>query len=175
MRVVAGKYGGRHLESPRGHLTHPMSEKMRGAIFSALGDIEGLTCLDAFSGSGALGIEAYSRGASSVICIEKNKLAAVVIDRNINNLGLKDHVIAIQSGVESWLKTTINNFDIIIADPPYDRTKEQTIAFLARRLKPGGVFVLSWPTFLPPPSLGACLLIKHKTYGDAQLAFYRLA
>jgi 16S rRNA (guanine966-N2)-methyltransferase len=72
VRIIAGSLKGRTFSEPHGHRTHPMSEKVRGALFNALGDIEGLTFLDAFAGSGALSFEAASRGAKSVIAIDKD-------------------------------------------------------------------------------------------------------
>lgn len=92
MRVVAGRLGGRIFDSPRTHRTHPMSEKARGAIFNVLGDIAGLSVLDAYSGSGALAIEAVSRGAKSVLAIEVDVEAVKTIARNIENLQLGDRI-----------------------------------------------------------------------------------
>ena len=88
MRVVAGFLGGQIFESPHGHRTHPMSEKVRGAIFSALGDIKGLNVLDAFSGSGALAIEAISRGAKTATAVEVDKRAHQVIQDNLKKLNI---------------------------------------------------------------------------------------
>ena len=76
MRVIAGWLGGRTFASPQGHRTHPMSDKIRGAIFSVLGDLNGLTVLDAFAGSGALAIEAISRGAEEAVAIDDDQGAA---------------------------------------------------------------------------------------------------
>ena len=70
MRIIAGYLGGRQFNSPRSNRTHPMSDKARGGLFNALGDISGLTVLDAFAGSGALSFEAISRGAESVIAVD---------------------------------------------------------------------------------------------------------
>ena len=83
MRVIAGRLRGRQFKSPPGRRSHPMSEKMRGALFNVLGDIEGLTLLDAFSGSGAISFEAISRGARSVQAVEKAVLAYRTICKNI--------------------------------------------------------------------------------------------
>jgi 16S rRNA (guanine966-N2)-methyltransferase len=79
MRVIAGFLGGRNFDSPGGHRTHPMSDKVRGAVFGVLGDIKGLSVLDAFAGSGALSIEAVSRGAKYAVAIDVDKRAHAVM------------------------------------------------------------------------------------------------
>ncbi|HKX24038.1 MAG TPA: RsmD family RNA methyltransferase, partial [Candidatus Saccharimonadales bacterium] len=83
MRVIAGELGGRFFAGPDSTATHPMAERVRGAMFNALGDIEGLTVLDAFAGSGALAFEAISRGAKSVVVVERDKRAQRIIAENI--------------------------------------------------------------------------------------------
>src|ERR1039458_7477259 len=97
MRVIAGFLGGRNFDSPGGHRTHPMSDKVRGAIFGVLGDIKGLTVLDAFAGSGALAIEAISRGAKRAVAIEVDKGAHTVITENIKALGIEDRIKAVRA------------------------------------------------------------------------------
>ncbi|MEI6237412.1 MAG: RsmD family RNA methyltransferase [Candidatus Saccharibacteria bacterium] len=88
MRIVAGNLRGHHFDSPKNAKTHPMSDKMRGALFNMLGDIEGLTVFDAFGGSGALSFEAISRGAKSAIITEVDKYAWAVIKQNSDKLKL---------------------------------------------------------------------------------------
>src|SRR3954464_3149409 len=97
MRIIAGRLGGRQFNSPKGHRTHPMSEKGRGALFNALGDISGLTVLDAFAGSGALSFEAISRRAASVLAIDSDKNAQRAIAENIASLGLSRQVKLIKT------------------------------------------------------------------------------
>lgn len=110
MRVIAGICGGRIFESPHGHRTHPMSEKMRGAIFASLGDLHDLNILDAFSGSGALGIEAVSRGAKSVISIEVDKRAHSIIEKNIKSLSLDEQIKSVRAYVNAWSTRHPNQF-----------------------------------------------------------------
>src|SRR6266404_7522519 len=86
MRIIAGTLKGREFKSPRGHKTHPMSDKVRGALFNVLGDIEDLTFLDAFAGSGALAFEAISRGAKSVTAIDRDNSAHEVLEQNSREL-----------------------------------------------------------------------------------------
>lgn len=102
MRVIAGTLGGRQFESPKGHKTHPMGDKQRGALFNTLGDISGLTVLDLYAGSGALSFEAISRGAARATAVELDKSAQETIAANIYSLALEDKVTLASSRVASW-------------------------------------------------------------------------
>jgi 16S rRNA (guanine966-N2)-methyltransferase len=174
MRVVAGRLGGREFAAPRGRRTHPMSDKARGALFNALGDIGGLTVLDAFAGSGALSFEALSRGAADATMIEIDRSAAEVIERNIGDLGLAGQAKVIRANCSSWSDQNPNaHFDIVLAAPPYDDLKPQLLAKLTRHVKPGGLYVLDWPGSLKIPEFEDLEQLKYKNYGDAALVFYR--
>jgi len=173
MRVIAGKLGGRTFDSPHSHRTHPMSDKIRGALFNTLGDIEGLTVLDAFAGSGAISFEAISRGASQVIAIEQDKAAQRIIAENIRNLGIVQTVKLIKTSASSWLQTSSGaTFDIVILDPPYDDVQSSLIQRLAATVSHDGVLVISWPGSMEPLHFDGLEQIKRRTYGDAQLLFY---
>ena len=174
MRIIAGRLGGRVFDSPRGRRTHPMSEQMRGALFNALGDIEGLSILDAFAGSGALGLEAVSRGAGHVVAVDIDKDAITTVTGNARTLGVSEKVKAIRAGLTSWLATSKDElFDIILADPPYDDLQGPTLQKLVARLRPSGVFVLSWPGKKEEPPLDGLELIQQNGYGDSRLLFYK--
>jgi len=173
MRIIAGNLRGRIFDSPHGHRTHPMSDKIRGAIFNALGDIEGLTVLDAFAGSGAIGFEALSRGASRITFIDADKEAQNAIARNITTLDVADKAQLLRMYVHSYLTRNKEPFDVVIADPPYDDLQYKTLDKLPRLVKPGGILVYSLP-----PSARLVLpadmeLLQQKSYGDATLSFYR--
>src|SRR3990167_11142159 len=101
MRIIAGRLGGQTFQAPHTHRTHPMSERMRGALFNALGDISGLRVLDCFGGSGALSLEAVSRGAKSSIITEVGKPAHQTIVKNIQRLGLQQEIKASLANVSS--------------------------------------------------------------------------
>ena len=88
MRVIAGEFGGRRLRTPRGEATRPTSERVREAVFSMLGEIAGARVLDLFAGSGALGIEALSRGAASAVFVDSDRDAIRAVDRNLEKLRL---------------------------------------------------------------------------------------
>ena len=165
--------GGRIFDSPHGHRTHPMSEKMRGAIFNALGDITGLSVLDAYAGSGAIGFETVSRGAISATLVEADKAASKTIKINIHSLALVNKVTLISSFVMSFARRTHDTFDIVVADPPYDALDYKDLEALPSLVKPGGILVYSLPPsarLLPGNTMA---LILQKDYGDATLSFYR--
>lgn len=173
MRIVSGSLGGRTFDAPRGHRTHPMSDKVRGAMFNILGDISGLSVADLFAGSGAISFEAISRGATSSVAIDADKVAYAAITKNIDTLNLSDQVKAHKMFVHSWLNRTNDQFDLVIADPPYDDLQYKTLDKLPAVVKPAGLLVYS----LPPSArlvLGqSCEKIAEKSYGDATLAIYR--
>jgi 16S rRNA (guanine966-N2)-methyltransferase len=174
MRVIAGKLGGRLFDSPDTGNTHPMGEKPRGAIFNALGDISGLDLIDAYAGSGALGFEAISRGARSVVAIELDKQAYKTIVNNIYKLGLDDSVTVSLSTVKAWaVKHKSERADIVICDPPYDAVLAQEIERLLHNVKQNGVLVLSWPSKLEAPAMPGCGTLSEKEYAGARIVFYR--
>ena len=121
MRVVAGDLRGRRIESPSGDATRPTTDKVREAVFNALGSldvVDGARVVDAFAGTGAMGIEALSRGAAHCTFIEKDREALLVLKRNIASLGLADRSSVISTDVMAALGQH-GNCDLFIADPPY--------------------------------------------------------
>ena len=174
MRVIAGFLGGRNFLSPRGHRTHPMSDKVRGAIFGVLGDIKGLTVLDAFAGSGALAIEAISRGAKRAVAIEVDKGAHTVITENIKALGIEDRIKAVRAFAGAWsTRHQAELFDLVLLDPPYDNVPYRDLKSLPRHLAVNGTLVLSWPGNMEPLKFEGLIAVQTKNYGDAQLVFYQ--
>jgi len=175
MRVIAGRLGGRQFDSPSGHRTHPMSDKIRGALFNALGDIEGLSVLDAFAGTGACSFEAISRGASRVTAIDVDKNAIQTIRENAATLSINSQMKIIQANAISWSENNPEAvFDIVILDPPYDDVKSSYISSLATHSKKNGLIILSLPPGLENSlSEDQYILLSQKNYGDATLAFYR--
>ena len=123
MRIVAGEFGGRRIAVPAGRTTRPTSDRVREALFSMLGALGGERVLDAFAGSGALGLEALSRGAASALFVERDGRAADVIRRNIADLGLPENRAAI---VQAPLAAALGQarergdaYDLVFLDPPY--------------------------------------------------------
>src|SRR2546423_7974294 len=121
MRVVAGELGGRRLVAPRGWRVRPTSDRVREAIFSALGDIEGARVLDLYCGTGALGIEAISRGAAAATLVDRDIRPAL---GNVRNLELQDKIDLVRADPTAWLKPRATGeergaavFDLIFLDP----------------------------------------------------------
>ena len=171
MRVVAGEFGGRRLAAPPARGTRPTADRVREALFSMLGDVSGLRVLDLFAGSGALGIEALSRGAASATFVESDPRAAAVIRENLAALGAEGEVKRQDAVV--FLAAQRGTFDLVLADPPYD-SAPLLAAPLAERL-PG---VLSEtarivtesdkrkPLELPFP------LLRERNYRDIRIAIH---
>lgn len=175
MRIIAGRLGGRVFEAPGTHRTHPMSDRVKGALFNVLGDIDKLTVLDAFAGSGALGLEAVSRGAQYVTVIDNERVAQKTIEQNIKLLDVADSIKLIKASANAWLSTNADaQFDIILCDPPYDNIQVLLLKRLAEHVKVQGIIVFSLPPradFALPTDLFAREVSKD--YGDALLVFYR--
>jgi len=151
-----------------------MSDRVRGALFNTLGDIEGLTVLDAFAGTGALSFEALSRDAASALLIEIDKPAQRAIQESITMLGLKSQAKLVSANSSGWSDNNPERrFDIVIAAPPYDDLQLSVVQKLARHVAPDGLFVLDWPGKTAAPEIPGLEQIEQKNYGDAQLVFYR--
>lgn len=175
VRIISGKFGGRTIEGSGTDRTHPMGERVRGSLFNIIGDeIQNADVLDAFAGSGSLGLEALSRGAKSATFVEKDRIAQKVISNNINTLKTSDSARLVKSPVSSWMNMTEQKFDIIFADPPYHDMQLSTTMKLSGLLRPNGLMVLSYPGRGETPSGLGVVVVDNRSYGDAALAFYRL-
>jgi 16S rRNA (guanine966-N2)-methyltransferase len=123
VRVIAGRYGGRRLQAPRGAATRPTSDRVREALFSILGDrVEGARVLDLFAGSGALGIEALSRGAASASFVDSAPAAVAAVRANLAALDASAEVA--RDDASRWLRTAsagARQYDLVFLDPPYRR------------------------------------------------------
>jgi 16S rRNA (guanine966-N2)-methyltransferase len=121
VRVVAGSARGRRLDTPPGRQTRPTTDRVREAIFNALGsttDFEGLSVLDLYAGSGALGIEALSRGASHCTFVDNDRRAAAMVNENLQRLGLADHATVVHGDAFVELRDGAH-YDLVLLDPPY--------------------------------------------------------
>lgn len=128
MRVVAGRFGGRRLVAPRGEGTRPTSDRVREALFSMLGPLDDARVLDLFAGSGALGIEALSRGAAHALLVERDPAAVRAIRANLDALGLgADEVRVVAAPARAALRDAsarADTYDLVFLDPPYRRAPE---------------------------------------------------
>ncbi len=183
MRVVAGSAGGIPLTIPKNVELRPTMDMVKGAIFSSLSDfIVDARVLDLFSGTGALGIEALSRGAVSAVLVEKERKATASIEANLQKTGLSATVQ--QMDVFSYLDRLAapGSFEVIFADPPYaketgdrDFTKELLASeSLRRALAPGGIFVLEHLPGAKLPLRDGWNCFRQKRYGATEVAFLRL-
>ncbi len=179
MRVIAGSAGGIRLAVPK-HGVRPTMDRVKAAIFSSLGDaIVRARVLDLFAGSGALGIEALSRGASSVVFVEGERQSADIITGNLARTKLKGRVR--QQDVFDFIRNTsgAEPFDIIFADPPYEKNddgkrfteKLVTDEAMPRLLEPSGIFVLEKHPNEALPGMPQWRLLRQKTYGATEVLF----
>lgn len=176
MRVIAGVAGGLRLEVPKQGV-RPTMDRVKAAIFSSLAaQVIDARVLDLFAGSGGLGIEALSRGARSAVFVESSRVAAQVIRRNLALANLPGDVL-IRDAIE-FLKHSASEFEIIFADPPYDRADEHFSASLLRNihlprlLAEAGVFVLEKRPEEKLPPHPAWNLARARKYGATEVLFF---
>jgi 16S rRNA (guanine966-N2)-methyltransferase len=174
LRVVGGELGGRRLQAPGGGRTRPTGDKVREALFSIIGDVTGARVLDLFAGSGALGIEALSRGASEAVFVDKGGPAVAAVKRNLAELGLEAEVHRREA--RRFLRAAAEEppFDLVFCDPPYDSataTAGTLVELLPPLLTESALIVTESdkraPLVLPFP------LLRERTYGDTRLAVHR--
>lgn len=176
VRVVAGSAGGRHIAVPSGTGTRPTSDRVREAVFGRLdawGVVEGARVLDLYAGSGALGLEALSRGAAGGVAVEADRVAHRVGERNAVTLGLG--LVVVRDRVERWLAGATDRFDLVLLDPPYDLAPETlaaVLALVAPLLAPGAVVVVERSGRSPAPLWPSGLeLIDSRSYGETTVWF----
>lgn len=186
MRVIGGTLGGRRLRAPPGRDTRPTSDRVREAMFSSLADVvPGATVLDLFAGSGALGIEALSRGARFAVLVERNRRTAEVIRSNLAGLGLDPNRAQVhEMTAEAFVAAGDGDpFDLVFCDPPYDVPLEvlsELLEVLRRdgRLRAGAVVVVERDrrdAALLQASATPAFLVeqRRRTYGDTVLVYLR--
>jgi len=174
MRVIAGSHRGRALRAPPGRETRPTSDRVREALFSILGDIGGASVLDLFAGSGALAIEALSRGASKATLVDSSAAAIEAIERNLESLGIEAEVVR-GDGV-GWCeqaKRSARQYDLVFLDPPYRHGSPlgaRLTAALAGALAPEARVVAESDRRQP---LGLELpLLDERCYGDTLIQIH---
>lgn len=180
IRVISGRFGGRLLDAPHADNTRtkPMGERIRNAMFNSVKTrLPGAAVLDAFAGTGAVGIEALSRGATECTFVERDRLAQKILSKNLTSLGLdKPEVIVVNRSVSSWLDDrdeTSPLYDVIFADPPYHDLQLSTVSRLFDLLKPNGLMVLSHTGRCEAPTKLGVVVVDNRSYGNACLTYYR--
>jgi 16S rRNA (guanine966-N2)-methyltransferase len=178
VRVISGSAKGTRLgRVPPG--TRPLSDRAREGLFSSLGDdVPDGTCADLYAGTGAIGIEALSRGAASCLFVDFSAAAVRSIQENIERAGLADHARVVRGSVPAALRRERGTFDLVFLDPPYEIPEEEleeAVALVADRLAPNGAFVLTRPkrkdsTDVIPLDFRAAKLLS---YGDARILVCR--
>jgi 16S rRNA (guanine966-N2)-methyltransferase len=177
MRIIAGRAGGIRLAVPQRGV-RPTMDRVKAAIFSSLGDaVIGARILDLFAGSGALGIEALSRGAASVLFVDEDRQSIATIEKNLTKAHFQARVR--RREVFDFLKhlSSGGKFRIIFADPPYEKTKngerftEKLLAnpVLLQLLEPDGIFVLEKHPSEKIPEMDLWNLVRRKTYGATEV------
>lgn len=179
MRIVGGSLGGRVLRAPAGRDTRPTSEKVREAVFNILGSVEGDHVLDLFAGSGALGIEALSRGAARVTFVDGGKLALTTMKANLAELGLtgRADVIAGDAVAQAGRLEPKVPWRVVFVDPPYasDLATRSVLALPLPHLAPDAVIVIEHDRRnAPPDALGSLLRTDLRRYGDTMISFYEV-
>lgn len=170
MRVVAGELGGRRLTAPKGKKVRPTSDRAREALFSILGDVSGATVCDLFCGTGALGIEALSRGACRAVLVDTDIGPAEV---NTEALGLGERADLVRQDALAYLRSTTETFDLILCDPPYTlaaRLARDLETLVPSRLRHHGRLVTE-SAFRTPMEL-SLKLEDERVYGEASLRIW---
>ena len=175
MRVVAGRYSGRRLAAPAGRATRPTADRVREALFSALGPLEGARVLDLFAGSGALGIEALSRGAAEATFVDSDPRAIRAVRDNLAALGIDAEVR--RADARAFLRTAREqqrHYDLVFLDPPYrlaGRLGPGLSSALPEVIAPGGRVVTE--SDRRAPLMLELDLIDERRYGDTLIRIHR--
>lgn len=167
MRVCAGLYKSRRVECPEG--IRPTTDRVKEAIFSALAmDLHGKSVLDLFAGSGALGIEALSRGAGAVTFVEQDRVCLGIIRKNIETLAAADKTMLVKADVRTFVRTCATAFDLILMDPPYHKGLASQLApHVYNLVNPGGVLVIEHS----PRETLTVEAWKSRIYGDTMITY----
>jgi 16S rRNA (guanine966-N2)-methyltransferase len=180
MRVIAGRLGSRTLVAPRGSVTRPTTDRVREALFSMLGDVAERRVLDLYAGTGALGIEALSRGASHATFVERHAAALSALRQNLRALELTEQATVVAARVERARARLLPGapYDLVFCDPPWDELAAalgQTFALLTPDLlSPQGTLVVEHPTREPlaAGATGRWRLALTRHWGDTQVSLF---
>jgi 16S rRNA (guanine966-N2)-methyltransferase len=170
MRIVAGSRKGHRIEAPKGLTTRPTSDFVREAAFNLIGPVDGATVLDLFAGSGAMGLEALSRGAASCVFVESDRDACSAINANLDKLRLEARVLC--RNVSSVLAGETGLYDLVLLDPPYDYELDERLAsHLKRILAPDGLLVYE-SAATSEPTIEGLEIRTSRRYGSKRLTLF---
>jgi 16S rRNA (guanine966-N2)-methyltransferase len=182
MRIIGGRAGGRTLRAPKGAGTRPTSDKVREAIFNILDSNFELPerVLDLYAGSGGLGLEALSRGATAAVFVDADEDACEVIQANAATLSCSGAVVVCSPVVRWLVKQSAADFGWVFLDPPYDSHKtgelDKALGLIVRKelLAPGGLVIAEheWRS-APQDEIGGLALFDRRRYGQTAVSFYR--
>ena len=178
MRIVGGDLKGRVLRAPPGMDTRPTSEKVREAIFNILPDVMGLEVLDLFAGTGALGIEALSRGAELATFVDKSRNVTQVLKANLKSLHLEDRAKVVTGDAVSFAQKGIGQrpWMLVFIDPPYKSDLAVRAAKVLDNLTDDAVVVIEHDRLhAPPERLRSLVRTDERRYGDTMVSFFRVA
>jgi 16S rRNA (guanine966-N2)-methyltransferase len=178
MRVIAGRLGGRRLQAPRGSATRPTSDRVREALFAMLGELAGARVLDLFAGTGALGIEALSRGAATVVFVERDAGALRALNANLRTLAIPEQSVQVRRGdalaALRSARERKETYDLVFIDPPYRQAREwgpELSAMLPVLLGPDARVVVESDRRAP---LQLELHVeRERRYGDTSITIHR--
>lgn len=173
MRVIGGKFRSRVLKSLPGTLTRPTPDRLRESLFNILSPIiEAKVFVDAYAGTGAVGIEALSRGARHCIFVERNRATADVIRENLNSLGIAGRAVVLTRRASDHVAA--ENADIVFLDPPYDDTREYDACFEQLAAKPPPVVIAQHSKhYKIDEAYGLLRRYRELKQGENVLSFYR--
>lgn len=173
MRIVAGSRKGARIFAPKGLDTRPTGDRVREAVFNLVGPVDGATVLDLYAGSGAMGLEALSRGAESAVFVESDREACRTIKRNLDKLGLDGAEVAC-SDTLSFLAGERRRFDLILVDPPYDVVESVAVrlaVYLPAVLAENGLVALE-SSSRDEPDLPPLAIRTSRRYGSARVTLF---
>ncbi len=182
MRVIAGRYRGRPLRAPRGLTTRPTLDRAREAIFMILGDLSGCRAIDFYAGTGALGIEALSRGAVHATFVESDHAAAKTIRDNLERLGAtaSASVLEVQAEKARARIERLAPFDLVLSDPPWRIAQESALSvarFTHGLVNPSGRVLLGHPAASPVevPESSGLVLVDRRNWGGSGMSFFEIS
>ncbi len=175
MRIVAGSRKGHGIEAPKGVVTRPTGDRVREAAFALVGPVDGATVLDVFAGSGAMGLEALSRGATRCVFVERDRAACRVIERNLEKLRLAGAVVLCQDAVRALReeRARMHRYDLLLVDAPYEDWERQQASLgelFADLVTDDGLVVVETSSRVEPELPLA--LVTTRRYGSARITVF---